>query len=244
MQEPRANSAPKIAADPQDGGGYRRPGAKSRPDTGRSGSGMGTNVVLLLLVGGLTAAGWFIVMQHQQLTKAQSDLTQADRRLAVLEERLQVTDQVMSQSGSEVQNKLGQWETEIRKLWDASKQQKQMLADDQNKLKEHDGGIEGIQTSLKDLKANDARHEQALAQQAAIAQQLASVDSQVKQLVSQQRQLSDQVAAARQSLATFETTLTKHEKAIEAIDANRSQVNARLVELQTRIDALTPSKNP
>ena len=39
-------------------------------------------------------------------------LTQADRRLAVLEERLQVTDQVMSESGTEVQSKLGQWETE------------------------------------------------------------------------------------------------------------------------------------
>jgi len=242
MQEPRANSTTKIAADPNDVGGYRRPAAKSRPDGGKSG--MGKNVVLVILVGGLFAAGWFIVMQHQQLTKAQADLTQADRRLAVLEERLQVTDQVMSESGSEVQNKLGQWETEIRKLWDASKQQKQALADDQNKLKEHDGGIEGVQASIKDLKANDARHEQALAQQAAIAQQLASVDSQIKQLVSQQRQLTDQVAAARQSIATFETMLTKHEKAIEAIDANRSQVNSRLVELQTRIDALTPPKNP
>jgi chromosome segregation ATPase len=242
MQEPRAKSTQKIAADPQDVGGYRRPSGKSRSDGGRSGA--GTNVVLVILIGGLIAAGWFIVMQHQQLTKAQTDLTQADRRLAVLEERLQVTDQVMSQSGSEVQNKIGLWESEIRKLWDASKQQKQALADDQNRLKEHEGGIEGIQASIKELKVSDARQEQALAQQTAIAQQLASVDSQVKQLVSQQRQLTDQVVAARQGLAAFETTLAKHEKAIEAIDANRSQVNARLVELQTRIDALTPPKSP
>ena len=205
---------------------------------------MGVNVLLVLLFGGLGAAGWFIVTQHQQLVKAQSDLTQADRRLAVLEERLQVTDQVMSESGSEVQTKMGQWETEIRKLWDASKQQKQTLADDQNKLKEHDSGIEGTQAAIKELKASDSRQEQALAQQAAIAQQLASVDAQVKQLVAQQRQVADQVTATRQSLATFETTLTKHEKAIEAIDANRTQVNSRLVELQTRVDGLTTAKSP
>jgi len=244
MPEPRANPATKISADPKNdvGGGYRRAGGKPRSEGSRSG--MGISVLLVVLVGGLFAAGWFIVAQHQQLVKAESDLTQADRRLAVLEERLQVTDQVMSQSGSEVQDKLGQWETETRKLWDASKQQKQALADDQNKLKEHDGNLEAMQTSIKELKASDARQEQALAQQTAIAQQLASVDAQVKQLVTQQRQLTDQVAAVRQSLATFETTLTKHEKAIEAIDASRSQVNSRLVEMQTRIDALTPPKNP
>jgi chromosome segregation ATPase len=244
MPEPRAKPTPKIAADPNDVGGYRRPSGKSRSDGGRSGSGMGVNLLLVLLFGGLIAAGWFIVTQHQQLVKAESDLTQADRRLAVLEERLQVTDQVMSQSGSEVENKIGQWETEIRKLWDASKQQKQTLVDDQNKLKEHDAGIEAMQASIKELKASDLRQDQSLTQQAAIAQQLASVDAQVKQLVTQQRQVADQVTAARQSLATFETTLTKHEKAIEAIDVNRTQVNSRLVELQTRIDALAPTKTP
>ncbi len=187
--------------------------------------GLGSNLLLAVLVGGLAAAGWFITTQHQQLVKAETALTQADHRLAVLEERLQVTDQVMSESGTEVQSKLGQWETEIKKLWDASKRDKQMITDDQTKLKEHDGSIEGMQTAIKDLKSSDTRQEQALAQQTAIAQQLASVDQQVKQLVAQQRQLTDQVNAARQSVSGIETGLTKrvvaNEKAIEAIDAYR-----------------------
>ena len=186
--------------------GYRRPGGRVRDDGGRSG--LGSNLLFAVLLGGLAAAGWFITTQHQQLVKAETALTQADHRLAVLEERLQVTDQVMSESGTEVQSKLGQWETEIKKLWDASKRDKQMITDDQTKLKEHDGSIEGMQTAIKDLKSSDTRQEQALAQQTAIAQQLASVDQQVKQLVAQQRQLTDQVNAARQSVSGIETGLT------------------------------------
>ncbi len=246
MPEPRAKPAPKIAADPNDVAGYRRTASKVRNEGG--GSGFGSNLLFAVLIGGLAAAGWFITTQHQQLVKAETALTQADQRLAVLEERLQVTDQVMSESGTEVQSKLGQWESEIRKLWDASKRDKQMLADDQTKLKEHDGSIEGMQTAIKDLKSSDSRQEQALAQQSAIAQQLASVDQQVKQLVAQQRQLTDQVNAARQSVSGIETGLTKrvvaNEKAIEAIDAYRLQLNSRLVELQTRVDTVAGAKTP
>jgi chromosome segregation ATPase len=203
---------------------------------------MGMNLMLMLLMAGLAAAAWFIVTQHQQLAKAEGALTQADRRLAVLEERLQVTDQVMSESGTEVQSKLGQWESEIHKLWDVTKRDRQLITDTQTKLKEQDGNLEGMQTGLKDLKSNDLRQEQALSQQTAIAQQLATVDQQVRQLVAQQRQLTDQVNAARQSVSGIETGLTRRvagtEKSIEAIDAYRLQLNSRLVELQTRVDSL------
>lgn len=238
MSEPRSNLAPKISADRNDVAGYRRGGGKSSGDGGR-GSGVGMNLMMALLIAGLAAAGWFIATQHQQLVKAEAALTQGDRRLAVLEERLQVTDQVMSESGTEVQSKLGQWESEIGKLRDAVKRDKQ---EDQAKFKEQDGSINGMQTAITDLKSSDMRHEQALAQQTAIAQQLATVDQQVRQLVAAQRQLTDQVNATRQSVAGIETGLARrvasNEKAIEAIDAYRLQLNSRLVELQTRVDSV------
>jgi hypothetical protein len=67
-------------------------------------------------------------------------------------------------------------------------------------------------------------------------------------LVAQQRQLTDQVNAARQSVSGIETGLTRrvvaNEKAIEAIDAYRLQLNSRLVELQTRLDSIAAPKNP
>jgi chromosome segregation ATPase len=201
-----------------------------------------------VLVAGLATAGWFITTQHQQLVKAEAALSKADHRLAVLEERSQVTDQVMTESGTEVQSKLGQWETEIRKLWDITKRDKQLIVESQGKLKAQDGAIDGIQTNVKELSSSSARHEQALTQQTAIAQQLASIDQQVRQLVNQQRQLTDQVNASRQSISGLESGLTRrvvaNEKAIEAIDAYRLQLNSRLVELQTRIDSLGGTGSP
>jgi chromosome segregation ATPase len=247
MSEPRTNPAPRIAANPNEVSGYRRGGGKPRGESS-GGSGMGMNLLVAVLVVGLAAAGWFIVTQHLELAKAEATLTEADHRLAALEERSQATDQVMSQSGTEVQSKLGQWETEIRKLWDVAKRDKQSITENEGKLKAQDGTIDGIQTSLKELNSANARHEQALTQQAAIAQQLASIDQQVRQLVSQQRQLTDQVNAARQSISGLETGLTKrvvnNEKDIETINAYRLQLNSRLVELQTRIDALGGATTP
>src|SRR5262245_47742739 len=150
MSEPRTNSAPKIAANPNEGSGYRRGSGKPRGESaGRSATGM--NVLVAVLAVGLAAAGWFIVTQHLELTKAETSLTEADHRLAVLEERSQATDQAMSQSGTEVQGKLGQWETEIRKLWDTAKRDKQSITENENKLKAQDGTINGMQTSLKEL---------------------------------------------------------------------------------------------
>ena len=247
MAEPQTNTAPTIAANPNDVSGYRRAGAKSRGESA-GGSGLGKNAIVAVLIAGLAAAAWFIATQHQQLAKAEATLAQADHRLAVLEERSQVTDQVMTESGTEVQSKLGKWETEIRKLWDVEKRDKQAIVESQGKLKTQDGAIEGIQTTVKELNSSSARHEQALAQQTAIAQQLATIDQQVRQLVNQQRQLTDQVNASRQSIAGLESGLTRrvvsNEKAIETFDAYRLQVNSRLVELQTRIDGLGGSTTP
>jgi chromosome segregation ATPase len=238
MSQPPA-SAPKLSADRNDVAGYRRGGGSARGEGG-SRSGMGMNLMMALLIAGLAAAGWFIATQHQQLVKAEASLTQGDHRLAVLEERLQVTDQVMSDSGTEVQSKLGQWEAEIGKLRDSAKRDKQ---EHQAKLEDHDGTITGMQATITELKNSDMRQEQALAQQAAIAQQLAAVDQQVRQLVATQRQLTDQVNATRQSVAAIETGLARRvassEKAIDAIDAYRLQLNSRLVELQTRLDAVS-----
>ena len=60
--------------------------------------------------------------------------------------------------------------------------------------------------------------------------------------------MTDQVNAARQRFRGLETGLTKrvvnNEKDIETINAYRLQLNSRLVELQTRIDALGGATTP
>jgi len=246
MAEPRTSPKPKIAANPNEVPGYR-PGGRPRGEANR-GSGMGMNLLVAALVAGLGTAGWFIATQYKQLEKAEAALVQADKRISVLEERSQVTDQVMTESGSEVQSKLGQWESEVRKLWDVTKRDKELIVANQGKLKTQETQLAGLQAGNKELANASSRHEQALAQQTAIAQQLATVDQQVRQLVNQQRQLTDQVNAARQSIASLDSGLTRrvatNEKAIEAIDAYRLQLNSRLVDLQTRIDGLRGPATP
>jgi chromosome segregation ATPase len=247
MAEPR-RTAPKLSADPTDVSGYRR-GGKGRADSGGgSGRGVGMNVLVGALLVGLATAAWFIAMQYQQLEKTKATLVDAEQRLTTLEQRSPMTDQVVTESGSEVETKFGKWESEVRKLWDVSKQERQEIAANQTKLKAQDGTLDGVQKTLKDLSGVTARHEQALVQQTAIAQQLASVDQQVRQLVAQQRQLIDQVNATRQSLASLESGLnrrvTSNEKAIDAIDQYRLQLNSRLVDLQARVDALQAPASP
>jgi hypothetical protein len=66
--------------------------------------------------------------------------------------------------------------------------------------------------------------------------------------VAQQRQVTDQLNATRQTVASLETSLARRvtdtEKAVQAIDAYRLQLNSRLVDLQTRIDNLSAASTP
>ena len=110
---------PSISANPDDAGGRRR----SSPSTRRRGTGgesprmIGTNLVMVVLVAGLMVAGWFIANQHQLLNDEQAALESASARIAVLEDRLRVTDEAMTETGQDTQEKLGFWESEVRKLW-------------------------------------------------------------------------------------------------------------------------------
>ena len=49
--------------------------------------------VMAILVAGLMVAGWFIANQHQLLQDEQAALESASARIAVLEDRLRVTDE-------------------------------------------------------------------------------------------------------------------------------------------------------
>ena len=241
-----ANS-PTIAANPRDTAGYRSAGARTRPASG--GRMLGLNVVMAILVAGLVLAGWFIANQHQELKLAASQLGKADQRIQRLEERLRMTDEVMSASDGEMQDKLVFWEDEIRKLWDiTNKRNKNWITTNQGKLKNHDVSLASVQESVKELKSSVSRHEEAFGQQAAVLDQLAAIELQVRQLVNQNRELTDQINAARQSVAGMESGLARrvnqNAESIEAIDAHRRQLNARLVDLGNRIDSLYSPPTP
>lgn len=232
-----------IAAHPDDSTGPRR-GGKPRPapSTGTSRS-VGVNIVLVVLIAGLMVAGWFLVHQYQQLTAAEDSLSDASRRLGLLEDRLRMTDQTMSESGDEVQDQLGLWESEIRKLWDvANKRNKNWIEENQGKLKRHDERLGAVDASIANLKSSVSRYDEALGRQNAILDQLAAIELQVRQNVEQQRRTTDELNAMRQTVASLQSGLGRrvadNEEAIEAIDAYRIQLNNRLNDLRNRIEAL------
>lgn len=245
-----APRGPTIAANPKDTAGYR-PGA-GRPRAaaaGGAGRVIGLNFVMAILVAGLVVAGWFIANQHQELKTAAAQLSDAENRIARLEERLSMTDEVMSASDDEIEDQLGFWQDEIRKLWDVTnKRNKNWITTNQGKLKQHDTSLANAQASIKQLKSSVSRHDEAFGQQAAVLDQLAAIDLQVRQLVNKNRELTDQVNAARQSVAGMESGLSRrvdqNAESIEAIDAHRRQLNTRLVELGSRIDGLYGPSTP
>jgi chromosome segregation ATPase len=232
-----------IAADPDDSTGYRRGGKPRPPERGGTGRLLGLNVVLAILVAGLVVAGWFVANQQQQLSEAERLLGEADRRLLRLEERLQLTDQTMSASGDEVQDQLGFWEDEIRKVWDvANKRNKNWIVENQGNLTRHGERLATIESSVTSLKSSVSRHDKAFGQQAAMLDQLAELQLQLRQVAEQQRRMTDQLNVARQGFASLESGLERrvanNEEAVEAIDAYRIQLNNRLNDVRNRIETL------
>lgn len=236
-QEPR-----NIAANPDDAGGYRRGTRRSRGSSGGQGSRMlGTNLIMAVLVAGLVVAGWFIANQHQMLKAEQAALVSASERIAVLEDRLRVTDEAMTETGQDTQEQLGFWESEIRKLWAISNERnRKWIKANKAGVGQVKKSLASVETSVRDLNSAVGRHETAFAQQQAIIDQLASVELQLQQMVSSQRDLVDKVNESRQSVASLQSGLAgrvaDNEQAVAAIDAYRLQLNNRIAALERRLD--------
>ena len=232
---------PSISAAPEDA--RRRPPPASRRRGGGGGGRMvGFTLVLAVLSAGLAVAGWFIANQHRLLTAEQERLAQADTRIQALEERLRMTDQVMSETDAETGEQIDFWESEIRKLWAVSNDRnKKWIQDNQKLLNSHKSTIRALESTDKSLKSSVARHEKALGRQDEVADQLASIELQLQRVLRGQRDLVDKVNAAAQTVASVNSSVEEHEQAIAAIDSYRRQFNTRLVDIEQRLDALGPA---
>ena len=154
-----------------------------------------------------------------------------------------MTDQTMSEAGDDVQDQLGFWEDEIRKVWDvANKRNKNWINENQGKLKRHAERLATIESSVTSLKSSVSRHDEAFGQQSAMLDQLAALELQLRQVAEQQRRMTDQLNVARQGFASLESGLERrvanNEEAVEAIDAYRVQLNNRLNDVRNRIETL------
>lgn len=224
-----------ISASPDDL--VRRPRSGRVADKRGVGRGLGMTTILIILIAGLAVAGWFVANQHQQLAESERGMAAALVRIGLLEERLRMTDESMTESGVDTNEQLTFWEAEIRKLWDiTNKRNRLWIEENQETIQTVESSIVGVQGVLKDMKSSVSRHEENFKDQREIIDRLSAIGMQVRQLVGQQRDLVDKINATNQVAASLKASLEsrvrENEQAIAAIDAYRLQVNSRLNDLE------------
>jgi len=242
----RPGSSP-ISTSPDDGSRRRAAAAPSRRRGGEAGGGGGSrllgNTILVVLIGGLALAGWFIVEQYQRLEADARALSDAKERIDVLEDRLRVTDEALSETGEETNEQIDFWESEIRKLWAVSNDRnKKWIEDNQKAIATLEESVSGLRATAREIQSTLGRHESAFARQQEMVDQLTSVQMQLQQLSRSQRDLVDKVNAAQQAVAKLDSGLanrvTQNAEAVEAIDAYRLQLNSRLADIERRLNNL------
>lgn len=235
---------PTISASPDESQGRRRGGGVGGADSGRrrsggsgGGSSIAINLVLAILVAGLMVAGWFLANQHQMLGEEQQARKSAEQRLLVLEDRLRVTDEALTETGADTGKQINRWESEIRKLW--------AVANERNKdwIKANEAAVAAGAKQSKSLQATQQKLQQQLAALDAsvaklgkLSDSIAGVDKKVQDVAETQQQMVGRVNAARQAVASLQAGLTnrveENEQAVASMDAYRGQLNKRLADLE------------
>ncbi len=237
-----------ISASPDDVSGRRRTaqGGRRRTPKDRDGRMIGLNLMLAVLVAGLVVAGWFIANQHQLLVEEALALEDAKGRIAVLEDRLRVTDEALTETGQTTNEQINFWESEIRKLWGVTNDRnKKWIKENEAALAKLSKSMTALELADKEVKGTLGRHESAFAQQQSMIDQLTSIEIQMQQVLRSQRDLVDKVNSAQQSVAGLQSGLTnrvrENEQAVAAIDAYRQQLNSRLADIERKLSNLAAS---
>jgi DNA repair exonuclease SbcCD ATPase subunit len=245
------NLKSSISTSPEEFGSRRRASAGGGRRRGGAGGDGGSsrllgNTVLVVLMAGLMVAGWFIAEQYQRLQGEAAALADAKARLEVLEDRLRVTDEALTETGATTSEQINFWESEIRKLWAVTNERnRKWIEDNQKAIAALQQSTSGLDATMRDIRGTLGRHESAFSRQQEVVDQLTAMEVQLQQIVRSQRDLVDRVNAASQSVASLNSGLANRvketEEAVAAIDAYRLQLNSRLADLERRLNSLTGS---
>jgi len=233
-----------ISATPDDAQGRRRPnpgatggGGGRRREPAGGGRSVALNLVLAVLVAGLMVAGWFVANQHQLLTAEQKARQSAEQRLTVLEDRLRVTDEALTETGQDTGKQIDRWESEIRKLWAVSNERnKKWIEDNQAAVAKQRKQADNLAQAQKKLQSQLSDLQKSLGSIAELSRSVAAVDKKVGEVASTQSELVGRVNSARQAVASLQTGLVnrveENEQAVASMDAYRTQLNQRLAKLE------------
>ena len=233
--------APTISTspDPSTDGGLRTqaPARRGGGREGGAGRSVALNVVLAILVAGLMVAGWFVANQHQLLLAEQQAREDAEARLSVLEDRLRVTDETLTESGADTSKQINFWESEIRKLWAVSNERnKDWIKANESALGKQSDALARLTKGQSSLEADVKTLDAGVKKLADMQETLDSLNKRVVDMNRTQQQLVDRVNAARQAVASLQAGLANrvedNEQAVASIDAFRAQINQRVNALE------------
>jgi chromosome segregation ATPase len=237
------STTPQDAAGRQPVGGRRSSGSRRRGGSDGGGGRLFANAILAMLIVGLAAGGWFLAEQYQKLQVESAALADAKSRLEVVEDRLRVTDEALTETGTTTNEQINLWESEIRKLWAVSNDRnKKWIEDNQKAIEGIRKSVTSLEAASKEMQGSIGRHESAFARQQEVIDQLTGIEVQLQQVSRSQRDLVDKVNASQQTVAQLQSGLAnrvkENEQAVAAIDAYRLQLNARLADIERRLASL------
>jgi len=235
------DSLPTIAANPEDSSRYSRGGGRGRSRPSASSSFL-VNAVLVILIAGLAGAGWFIFTQQEQLEGAKKVLAESSDRIARLESRLELTDEAMTSSDTDITEKVEEWVLEVDKLWANYFKHRDALADLGKRADALAASINRLDGDSKEAKQRIASIQTAIARQQDVADKVGELDIRTQRLRQDLRDAVDKSNAAFQVASQLEdslpTKVAENETAIRAFDAHRAQINADLSDLRRDLDSL------
>lgn len=243
-----AAQKPKSTAQPQS---TARPASPSQPTaTAKSGRGFVwfASLVLVLLI---VACGWLgqQVLQLQEQLVSNNNALQLERsRMESISAQVHETGSSFEETGNVLDEKFKFFDSEIRKLWDVSnKRNKSAIEKNSATVKSLSGRLKKSQQSLNALTGSQSEVKKSVAK---LNKQLAAENTALRAAVDDQ---AEQILLMRSEMDLLQkrfsnmpndlaTRVASNEEAVEAIDAGRRQLVARITQLQKQLDTLVLEK--
>ncbi|MEH6550458.1 MAG: hypothetical protein V7711_02480 [Pseudomonadales bacterium] len=251
--EPLENMS-ALTADRGDASSSRRPSEPVSPrPTASSGSWPLRIVIVIAILAAVALAIWIAELQ-KQLQTSESMLAQYQTNMEMLEKRLSITDESMSQADSMADDRIKMsndrieaLDAEVRKLWDnVWKKAKADLASHDKAIKQLRNGVGGLDKNVKKLDGNiQSTNKQfaafqlsvsALGEQVELAGDNASQIAALQHSLTQTRQQLQVARSENKALKSTDQKLAKRlkesEEWVDSFNAWRKTVNRDLQNIQ------------
>jgi chromosome segregation ATPase len=192
-------------------------------------------IALVLALIGVAGAGFL----GFQLIEAKEIITKDSARIAQLESQLNVTSTESTQSVTALGINLQKVDSEVKKLWDATKKSNSDHNDKEASLSKN---IDATKAEISSAKSDiNSLKQDSLAHKASIEDIPPRIDTLDKNLAEQRKKVADVAASVNAMLSQVKSAeglasrITKTEEAIDAIDDNRRTINKDLLQIKQQL---------